>query len=184
MKKKLSIDIKMVAKIALGVLALGAGIATVAIIGSTNMVPAKYFWVGATGWILLSALIGYGLFRSSRRHISRTVFAGLGAAVLVLASIITANFILGVSSFIDRVQDLEAQEIATKKGEITKPFVLYISGIDVRSHDLPFNSRSDVNILVFVNPIDHRVLTVNTPRDFYVDLPSFGAKDKLTHAGL
>ena len=66
----------------------------------------------------------------------------------------------------------------------TTPFVMYISGSDTRSQILD-TSRSDVNILMAVNPKSKQVLLINTPRDYYVGNPAGGgAKDKLTHCGL
>lgn len=68
--------------------------------------------------------------------------------------------------------------------DITKdPFVVYISGIDT-SGNVASKARSDVNILIGVNPSTRNILMVNTPRDFYVTLHSKQQKDKLTHAGL
>ena len=68
--------------------------------------------------------------------------------------------------------------------EEVKPFILYITGIDVWGW-VGKQSRSDVNLLLTVNPQTHQILMVSTPRDFYVPLSiSNGAKDKLTHAGL
>ena len=64
-----------------------------------------------------------------------------------------------------------------------KPFVLYISGID-STGKVNKSARSDVNILVFVNPSNGKILLLNTPRDYYVTLASKNAKDKLTHAGI
>lgn len=64
-------------------------------------------------------------------------------------------------------------------------FLVYASGIDARRNVLT-NSRSDVNILVAVNPETHQILLINTPRDTYVVNPasSKGSMDKLTHCGL
>jgi LCP family protein required for cell wall assembly len=46
-------------------------------------------------------------------------------------------------------------------------------------------SRSDVNIMAVVNTETKQIQLINTPRDYYVELPnSHGVKDKLTHAGL
>lgn len=70
------------------------------------------------------------------------------------------------------------------KTDITKPFVIYISGIDTYGA-VSTVSRSDVNILAVVNPKTHQILLVNTPRDYYVQLHgTTGTKDKLTHAGI
>lgn len=77
-------------------------------------------------------------------------------------------------------------ELAKRKdsGEVTKRcFNVYISGIDTDG-DVTARSRSDVNIIMSVNPITHKILLVSTPRDYYVPLSiSNGVKDKLTHAG-
>jgi LCP family protein required for cell wall assembly len=68
--------------------------------------------------------------------------------------------------------------------DVTKPFILYISGIDTYG-EISEISRSDVNIMVVVNPRTHKILLVNTPRDYYVQLHgTTGRKDKLTHAGI
>lgn len=67
---------------------------------------------------------------------------------------------------------------------VSEPFVVYVSGIDTYG-EVSKTSRSDVNIIMAVNPKTHKVLLVNTPRDYYVQLHgTTGTKDKLTHAGL
>ena len=75
----------------------------------------------------------------------------------------------------------------TQKGQsITEdPFVIYLSGSDTRNKKLA-TSRSDVNILLVVNPETKQILLVNTPRDYYIANPvsSSGTKDKLTHCGI
>lgn len=67
------------------------------------------------------------------------------------------------------------------------PFVVYISGIDVKG-DISTTSRSDVNVIVCVNPVTKQILMVTTPRDSYVEIPgktdNSDKNDKLTHAGL
>lgn len=79
-----------------------------------------------------------------------------------------------------KVQDTNAKS----NTDITKPFVIYISGIDTYG-EVTSVSRSDVNILAVVNPEKRKILLVNTPRDYYVQLHSTtGVRDKLTHAGI
>ncbi len=65
------------------------------------------------------------------------------------------------------------------------PFIVYLSGIDTRNvGEIEDKSRSDVNMIVAVNPQQKRVLMVSTPRDYYVGLYGDSNKmDKLTHAG-
>ena len=62
-------------------------------------------------------------------------------------------------------------------------FIIYISGIDT-SGKVSTKARSDVNIIVAVNPNKNKILILNTPRDYYVKLHSKKQYDKLTHAGL
>lgn len=80
----------------------------------------------------------------------------------------------------------EIMEEKVVEGDITTdPFSIYISGIDVYG-SISKNSRSDVNIMVHVNPTTRQILLVTTPRDYYVTFPGVtgSSKDKLTHAGI
>ena len=77
-----------------------------------------------------------------------------------------------------KVKTLSSNKDVTKEN-----FVIYISGIDT-SGKVATKARSDVNILVAVNPNTNKILIINTPRDYYVKLHSKKAMDKLTHAGI
>lgn len=76
-------------------------------------------------------------------------------------------------------------EIPTEETDIEKAFHIYISGIDVAG-SITTNSRSDVNIIMTVNPSTKKILLTTTPRDYYVQIPGVSgeARDKLTHAGI
>ncbi|MEG0977584.1 MAG: LCP family protein, partial [Bacilli bacterium] len=72
----------------------------------------------------------------------------------------------------------------SKDVNVTKDsFNIYISGIDTYGA-ITKTSRSDVNIVATVNPNTNEILLTSIPRDYYVTLPSFLEKDKLTHAGI
>ena len=64
-------------------------------------------------------------------------------------------------------------------------YTILISGIDV-SGPINTTSRSDVNILMSVNPKTHKILLTTTPRDYFVLIPGVTgeSRDKLTHAGI
>lgn len=63
-------------------------------------------------------------------------------------------------------------------------FNVVISGIDTNG-DINKVSRSDVNIILTVNPNTHEILLTNIPRDMEVQLHNTtGLTDKLTHAGI
>lgn len=76
-------------------------------------------------------------------------------------------------------------EIEQKKVDVNQAFNVYISGIDV-SGPITTNSRSDVNIIMTVNPETKKILLTTTPRDYYVQIPEVSGtqRDKLTHAGI
>lgn len=73
--------------------------------------------------------------------------------------------------------------IKSNKNVAKDNFVFYISGVDTNGK-VESKARSDVNILVAVNPSKNKILMVNTPRDYYVKLHSKKSMDKLTHAGV
>ncbi len=71
------------------------------------------------------------------------------------------------------------------EGELTKkPFHIYVSGNDDYG-TINQVSRSDVNMIITVNPLTKQILLTSIPRDYYVSLEGMDhAKDKLTHASL
>ena len=76
-------------------------------------------------------------------------------------------------------------ELKQETADVEEPFNVYISGIDV-SGPVATNSRSDVNIIMTVNPNTKKILLTTTPRDYYVQIPDISGeqRDKLTHAGI
>ena len=71
-----------------------------------------------------------------------------------------------------------------KQADVTsESFNIFISGIDTTG-PVSTISRSDVNMVVTVNPVTKKILMTSIPRDYYVTLANLGQKDKLTHAGL
>lgn len=65
----------------------------------------------------------------------------------------------------------------------TKPFLVFISGND-QYGEMATISRSDVNMLVAVNPTTHQILLISIPRDTYYPLHRNGRYDKFTHTGI
>ena len=79
--------------------------------------------------------------------------------------------------------DVETEDI-TEHVDITKDtFNVFVSGIDTYG-TISSVSRSDVNMVLTVNPKTHKILITSIPRDYYVQLYGKNAKDKLTHAGI
>lgn len=72
-----------------------------------------------------------------------------------------------------------------KDAKKEESFNLYISGIDTYGK-LSTVSRSDVNLIVTVNPRANKIIITTIPRDSYLPLAGagMGGYDKLTHAGI
>jgi len=78
---------------------------------------------------------------------------------------------------------VDANDIRREVDIRIDPFVVFISGIDTHG-SINTRARSDLNIIVVVNPRRKEVLTVHIPRDYFVYFERLGARDKLTHAGI
>lgn len=66
-----------------------------------------------------------------------------------------------------------------------EPFNIYITGIDQWESEKGLDlERSDVNMIVTVNPVTKKVLLTSIPRDSYVKLHTAQQMDKLTHTGI
>ena len=71
----------------------------------------------------------------------------------------------------------------------TNPFTVLITGNDSYG-EFEEMSRSDVNMIVTVNPVTSTVLMTSIPRDYFVEevcddyACNYGATDKLTHTGI
>ncbi|MBQ0066450.1 MAG: LCP family protein [Firmicutes bacterium] len=103
----------------------------------------------------------------------------------------------GYEDIVDYLLEMYSYSYKVKKVDISKdvdvtttPFTVLISGSDSRV-GIDEISRSDVNMVIQVNPITHVVLMISIPRDYYVETAcdakfgcAVGKMDKLTHTGL
>lgn len=116
-------------------------------------------------------------------------FTGSMAAVLVTAlslagSVGTLTLSSTLGSMFGSSDLMSSAPVATPQRPHAEAFAIYLSGSDTRGSTLT-KSRSDVNIIAVVDPVNRQLLLVNTPRDYYVANPAGnGAKDKLAHCGL
>lgn len=73
----------------------------------------------------------------------------------------------------------------SKKIDLDKgSFAIYISGQDSFDTKVSETSRSDVNLLMIVNLKSKQILIISIPRDYYINISSKKALDKLTHISL
>lgn len=77
----------------------------------------------------------------------------------------------------------EVQETAAPVNQ-QNPFVVYVAGNDTRANGLTTVGRTDVNMIMAVNPASRQILLVSIPRDYYIENPGLeNGIDKLTHLG-
>ena len=85
---------------------------------------------------------------------------------------------------IDREVEIEPVVIEDTRDITEKAFLVYVGGCDTRSGRLTTYGRTDVNLMVCVNPNTKQIMICGIPRDAYVRNPALeNQKDKLTHLG-
>lgn len=94
--------------------------------------------------------------------------------------------------FSELTREIDTTVLSREVKDVTKDvdtertsFNIYISGIDTYG-DISTVSRSDVNIIMTMNPSTRQMLLTSVPRDTYVSIQGGGEghMDKLTHAGI
>ena len=150
-----------------------------------SILPLKYFLPIIILLIILDIIFIIFLFKKSTKiysYIICFVFELIFSALIGFAL-----FYLGTTiSFFNSIKPQNPVDLPEKVGFdiTTDSFNFYISGIDTYG-EITTVSRSDVNIVVTVNPRTHTILLTTVPRDYEVQLHgTTGLKDKLTHAGL
>lgn len=94
-----------------------------------------------------------------------------------------SDLVVSIDTIVSSVKNTTTVE-HSKINVTNETFNIYVSGID-QYGDISTRSRSDVNMIVTVNPKAHEILLTSIPRDYYVQLHgTTGLKDKLTHAGV
>lgn len=150
-------------------------------INKTGVVPARYVVTLLPLGLIVSLIAGVSLIRNKPRTRAKTTVLMALSFLIILASGYAFTLGRSTTAFLETIESTSKQSTGTV---ITKPYIVYISGIDTYG-DVGRVARSDVNILAVVNPQTKKVLLVNTPRDYYVQLRgTTGVRDKLTHAGI
>lgn len=111
------------------------------------------------------------------------------------AALLSAGHYSGIaekdSSFKKKTRILKKIKVKASTADLSKnvsvtttPFNIYLSGLDT-SGNIDTVSRSDVNMIVTVNPRTHTILLTSIPRDYIIRLTEKdNVEDKLTHTGI
>ncbi|MBR0400480.1 MAG: LCP family protein [Mogibacterium sp.] len=139
-----------------------------------GMTVALYVVLG-----LLSIIIVMQLRRNNVKKGVR-VIATFACLCLIAVYGVGTAYAMGTLSFLDYTSVDNEKAVAS----ITKePFNMVITGMDVRG-TIDEEGRSDVNMLVTVNPETEQILMTSIPRDYQIYMPDKdNAMDKLTHTG-
>lgn len=135
--------------------------------------------------VMVTLLIVTGILFMNKRRGAR--IAGIFAAAIFLAVFVYATmFMSNTYAMLNKINDESAARSSSGKVNVAgEPFNVYITGIDQwtkeRGMDL---ERSDVNMIVTVNPVTHKIVLTSIPRDAYIVLHRTGTMDKLTHTGV
>ncbi|MGX8773728.1 MAG: LCP family protein [Bacillota bacterium] len=88
------------------------------------------------------------------------------------------------TQIIYRIKVKKRADDTSKAVDVTKDsFNILISGLDSWGK-IDKGGLSDVNMVMTVNPQARLITLTSIPRDSYVPLHTYGAKDKLTHSGI
>lgn len=159
-------------------------IACIIYIGTMQLLPASYIVALV---IIVALFCGMQMFlklKKSRRGLRRVL--SLILSVVMLCVTFYCVGMLGVIHDSVKTVTGDDLEVAPNDAKVAEePFIVYLSGSDTRNYsEIPEKGLSDVNMVVAVDPVNHKMLMINTPRDYYVALYGDSNKmDKLTHAG-
>lgn len=115
----------------------------------------------------------------------------IGIVVAMLFIVVLATVTSFMASTYDTLNKISATATdATGPAPIgvsvtEEPFNIYITGIDQWEEEEGLDlERSDVNMIITVNPVTKKVMLTSIPRDSYVLLHTAKQMDKLTHTGV
>lgn len=144
-----------------------------------DVVPSKLLLGAFVVLLIISAVFFIQLFRDNIKR-SRKITAFILSLILMAVYTVGTAYAVATHEFLGQVTAKKKAEDAV---DVTsKPFNIYISGMDTTGK-ITEEARSDVNMIITVNPKTYKVLMTSIPRDYLVELQN-GEKDKLTHTGL
>ena len=151
----------------------------------TDMLPSDLTVILAVTVIVLLMLTCF-LFASGRRWKRVT---GIFLAIIFIGILaFVTNFMESTYAMLNKISGgtVDAVGPVAERVSVTEEaFNVYLTGIDQweseRGYDL---ERSDVNMIMTINPKTKRILLTSIPRDAYVKLHTAQQMDKLTHTGV
>lgn len=146
-----------------------------------DILPGKVLILTVVILGLISIILFTQLFFMKINRKSK-IFATVLSSILIIAFSVGSVYALGTNQFIGKISENRSKYAVSVT---QKPFNVYITGYDFDGNIDEEERRSDVNMIVTVNPKNHRILMTSIPRDYEINLVDHDmAKDKLTHTGI
>ena len=134
------------------------------------------------------ALLLFTNFMISSRYRWKRIIGIVLCIVAVGTMGFVTNFMRETYGMLNKISAsaVDATGPSAKKVNITEePFNVYITGIDQWESEKGLDlERSDVNMIMTINPRTKKILLTSIPRDSYVKLHTAQQMDKLTHTGI
>ena len=145
-----------------------------------DVLPMVWLCVLIAALLLLSILVLPKMRYGGKKRGSKA-FATFACLLLMVAYVTGTAYALGTLSFLSSTSVSNSKQVA----RITKePFNVVISGID-EDGKIEVEGRSDVNMVLTVNPKTGQLLMTSVPRDYQINMPGQeGVLDKITHTGI
>lgn len=137
---------------------------------------------------IVIALLMFTCFMFASRFKWKRIVGIFIAVISVIVMVTVTSYLNSTIQAFNRISGggLDATGPASKEVDVTsEPFNIYLTGIDQWASEKGMDlERSDVNMIVTVNPATKRILLTSIPRDSYVKLHTSQQMDKLTHSGI
>ena len=145
--------------------------------------PKKYTAI-MLGMMFMLIIVSWIMMAYRGRQKAVRIFGTAMASIMIIMYGAISYYLGNTFAMFARISTSNTKSSNVKVTE--EPFSVCISGIDNWGEDGGIDTfgRSDVNMIVTVNPVTRKILLTSTPRDSYVTFSSLGAKDKLTHTGI
>ncbi len=162
-----------------------AAIAFLVMIILADLLPSDLTIIVSVVTVVL-LLLACLLFSSRRRW--KRIIGIIFALAFILVIVSVTSFMASTRDTLNKISaaGIDAEGPHAIDVNVTEEsFNIYITGIDQWETEKGLDlERSDVNMIVSVNPVTKKVLLTSIPRDSYVKLHTAQQMDKLTHTGI
>ena len=145
-----------------------------------DVLPMVWLGVLVAALLILSILVLPKMRYGGKKRGSKAL-ATLACLLLMAVYVTGTAYVMGTLSFLSSTSVGNDKHVA----RITRdPFNVVISGIDEEGK-INVEGRSDVNMVLTVNPKTGQLLMTSVPRDYQINMPGQeGMLDKITHTGI